>query len=171
LFTDFAHAFFVSQEWVLTNVIRKRFCEKAHVPSDWPETLYGRLKKNGFHTAWHCDSLNTIVQRKLLENYEPQSSSKAAVDKRDAWLKGSSSDDRFPSHEKLPIYTFWVSLNNLYSLKQSHLRVHSDSHTQGEIIAMKDKATGDVTRIAPRGYKVCPPCKSVATAQHPPNPW
>jgi hypothetical protein len=142
----------------MANVIHTRFSEKAHVPSDWPETLYGRLKKNGFHTGWHCDSLNTIVQRKLLENYAPPANSskkaKQEGDKRDEWLKGSSSTDSFPTKEKLPIYTFWVCLNSLYSLKQSHLRLHSGSHTQDDIIAMRDKATGDIMRIAPRGYKV-----------------
>ena len=147
----------LSQDWVLTNVVKPKFGKNAHVPADWPETLYGRLKKNGFHTAWHCDALNTVVQRKLLKDYKAPAADASQKDPRDQWLQGEGSSSSFPTPEKLPIFTFWVCLNSLYSLKQSHLRVHSGSHRLGEPVAVRqgDQPSGEVLRIAPKGYKVC----------------
>ena len=51
------------QAWVIEHVLRPRLKPAAcEVPHWWPQTLYGRLKKRHFHTSYHCDALNTVVE-------------------------------------------------------------------------------------------------------------
>ena len=70
------------QAWVIEHVLRPRLKPAAcEVPHWWPQTLYGRLKKRHFHTSYHCDALNTVVERRLLTGGERALGQAAAGEK------------------------------------------------------------------------------------------
>ena len=182
------------QQWVLQNVLQPRLQPRhLEVPSWWPQTLYGRLKRRHFHTPWHCDALNTVVERKLLDGGEGDcgdavrncDAEEATHECEKRFVPAAATADSDPrsmlascakNHEgytaiedelprsaaekcgseafqRLPIFTFWVCLRSLRSQAQSHLRLHAGSHNAPNIQLTKNRRTGRVTRIAPRGYR------------------
>jgi hypothetical protein len=131
------------QQWVIEHILKKKIGGNVSVPSWWPETLYGRLKKEGFLTRWHSDALNTVIERELLADYKVlETRQSLATSSELAWYKGDvdgAKDSVFPGAKQLPIFTFWVCLRSLHSLRQSHLRLHVGSHVLPNIGVVRSK--------------------------------
>lgn len=107
-----------------------------HVPKEFSDTLYGRLKRQHFHTAFHSDAFNTIFQRQFLTKTHPL-------------VKEFYDLGELPEHVSwtdLPIYTFWVCLTNVDSAHTSHLRVLPKSHQ--DRTARRTK-----TNVLPTGFQ------------------
>ncbi|KAH9259813.1 hypothetical protein BASA82_000224 [Batrachochytrium salamandrivorans] len=129
------------QEYFLHHVVGKLDgSTPPHVPAEFSDTLYGRLKRQHFHTAFHSDAFNTIFQRQFLTETHPN-------------VKQFYELGELPpqvSWSDLPIYTFWVCLTKVDSPHTSHLRVLPKSHQ--DRTAQRTK-----TNVLPAGfkYRVC----------------
>jgi len=172
------------QAWVIEHVLRPRLKPAAcEVPHWWPQTLYGRLKKRHFHTSYHCDALNTVVERRLLTGGERAlgqaaaggGAAAAAEEEAEADYRhlfrlapdgaekeedGEGGKATAPSSlgrrslSSLPLFTFWVCLRDLRALSQSHLRLHARSHAAPRYeIGVADGRDGRATHVAPAGYR------------------
>lgn len=104
------------------------------------------MKRRNFLTRWHCDAFSTVFERKLLR----ESNLDFELDKREVerFKRLEKTGEIVCSWEEIPIYTFWISLRDLPSLKASHLRLHPNSH------AMKNqKLNEELRNVVPEGYK------------------
>jgi hypothetical protein len=90
----------------------------AHIPCSFTDTLYGRVKRKHFHTNYHTDAFNTIIERQLLVNENDQ------VNK---FFTQQSLGEKIGWND-LPIYTFWVPLTPVDNANMSHLRIMPQSH-------------------------------------------
>lgn len=128
------------RDFVLNEILQKLGGKEppAHVPEEFTDTLYGRLKRKHFHTAYHADAFNTVFQRKFLVDTNSQVAqfySQGKLSKEQMW-------------SDIPIFTFWIPLTPLVSAKSSHLRVLPQSHLDRTMVV-----NAQHTNVIPAQYK------------------
>lgn len=112
----------------VVRVVREKTGLHASVPREWSETMYGRVKRRDFHTPWHCDAMNTVFQRRLLEPENlagvcPGPSEAEAARWSEFQTRGGGAE-----WTEVPIFTVWIALRDATDEKQSLLRIHAGSH-------------------------------------------
>eukprot|EP00943_MAST-04B_sp_MAST-4B-sp1_P008952 g8952.t1 len=170
------------KNYIVKNILRTTFDNRARVPNEWNETVYGRMKLKNDYTSPHRDYTNTIIERNLLSTVNdlsyPSNSINWKMKGKQVRIKNNRSrstrnmennhailtDDMIlsnilnnsiskPVDDYVPIYTVWVPLHSLESLNASHLRIHPNSHTIHDLEIKRHKKHNTVIGIDSKFYR------------------